>query len=652
MNNLFELKKNRKESVQDFVSNKFREYRERMQDRYRSWLLNLAWVRGFQNTDYSRTEKRFQKVDDKEPWRVRLVSNLMLPQARRILSQLTYIKPVWDVIPATSDEEDIQIAEKSTKVLQDTWQRVGLNKKLIRLLTWQSVCANAFFKVGWDFDLGDEISYSTKELENDTVAKYLEFLGLEVAPDIITEQQGDIYLDVVSPFNITVDESVSVFEDADWVIETQLRTKDFIVSKYGNKFKNLKETEDFDLFVYPYVQNYMEVGSRMPRKGVLVHEFFVRKISKMFPKGLHAVIASDQFIIPPQDNPFDHGELPYSHFVEIYDAASFSGTCITEQIRPNQARYNRLNSSIMENANLMSNLQWMKPKSAGHITFTNRPGGVIEYTGNIPPAPIQPPSMPAFVERFSDRTRSDMQDTASSHDVSEAKNEPGVRSGRGILALQDADDSILTPVLIWMDESLARAGRLALQTIIQFTDGKRHAEIEGEYNEHEIFSYTGVDLVGKSKQGNYWKVRVKTFGRQALSRSGREQIVRTLIELQLLHPAIDKELILHLLGTADLISIYDKNSMDRTRQWKEIKTLVEGGRVQVYPGQNHVVHLENIKKFISSAHWDRLNEQQKQTVIQHWAMHNQQMVAEQLYPQIQAAQFAQSTMGVENAGRR
>ena len=653
MINLFEVKKNKKDTITDFISNRFREHRVHMQDTHRTWMLNLAWVRGFQNVDYNKINKRYETFNQKNPWKVRLISNIMLPIVRRLVAQNSRINPIWEVLAATADEADIQIADKSNKVLQDVWVRQGMAKKIIRLLHWQSTCCSAFLKVGWDNELGDDVTIQKNDIEEDTANELLEFLGIETLPDEVIVPSGDLFIDVVSPFNITVDDSIAVFEDCDWLIESTLKSRDFIVDKFGTKYKNLPESSEQELFLYPFIHNRTEHGAATPRRGVLMHELFVRKTRK-HKEGLHAIVIGNELISSPRNNPFDHMELPYAHFLEIYDPASFWGTCTAEQIRPNQARYNRISSGMMEQFNQMANLQWLNPKQSGIKQFNNRPGAVYNYNHPYVPTQTTPKPMPAYVERLLDRTRSDIQDTASTHDVSEAKNEPGVRSGRAVLALQEADDSILTPTLRWFDDSLARIGRLSLQTIIQNVDQERFIEVSGEFVETEIISFTGETLLGKAKAGNYWKVRVKSFGRQVMSRAAREQMAATLIETGLLDPQVNRDELLHMLGATDILSTIDKHAMDRVRQWKEIQQMIGDSPeenqqenqeiVQVYPGQNHLVHIEMLKKFISSRHWDDIDEDKRTLVINHYNDHMKKQVEEAIFPQA----YVQTLIGDKN----
>ena len=630
---LHEIAKRDKGSVIDFIEGRFKHSRDELVHQIRQWCLNLAWFRGEQNIDFdprSRSWLRNDPDNTNMPWRVRIISNLMMPLVRKSAAKLSYIHPVWDVIPATPDEEDIQIANTSTKILQDVWQQQNMNIQLIRLLFWMLNCSSSFLKVSWDAEAGDELQVMSNELEKDLISKAMEKFGLSELPQEFNVPTGQLGIDVVTPFNITIDNNLENFEDNFFCIESHLRSKDWVIEKFGNKFKNLSETSEVDILRFPSIY---DPGTRKSeRKGVLVHDLYVKKCN-LFKKGLYCCIGGGEILIAPKDNPFSHGQLPYTHFLEIFTPGNVWGTCVSDQVRSNQSRYNRISSGIIENINLNSNLQWLNPEQNKKTIFTNEPGAVLKYQYPYEPKPVQPRAMPAYVERMLDRTRMDMQDTASSHDVSEAKAEPGIRSGKAVLALQDADDSIYGPVLMWFDESLSKAGVLAIQTIAQYASEERTVQITGEYNQVESLTFTGAMLKGKNK-ANYWNVRVKTFGRQAMSRSGRENLARTLIDIGVLNPQMDRDKILHIMGTADLVSMFDQDAAARSCQYEEIQKLMQGQPVQVELLQNHNVHIECIRKFKNGGRYKGLNPQQRQAIDQHVIEHLKMQAQEQLLPQV------------------
>lgn len=638
-----DVKKGKKGSLADFIKEQFRYNRDVMAEIYRGWTVNLAWVRGYQNSNYDYSNKKWYSSSSKpnKPWKPRLQANLMLPVARRSVEQLIKFTNQWDVIPASSDEKDLEISRTSKKILQYYWQFLDMPVVSIRLAFWQSICSSAFARVGWDKDGGDEITVASKDLEDDLVQKLLELQGIGTLPESVTTQSGEVFIDPVPSFNLMFEPGAAILNDAGWSIESQIRTKDWVVETFGAKFKSLQETDNQEFFLYPYIHGQQK--GKIPQRGILIHEFFAKK-SKKHKEGLHTIITDDgTVIISPEDNPFRHKQLPYSHSLEIYDPASFHGTNVVEQIRPQQALYNKINNVIIENVNLMSNVQWLNPNKSVK-TFTNKPGGVIDYKHPLIPTQTQQRPLPAYVERLLERTRLDMQDVASNHDVSEAKAEPGIRSGKAVLALQDADSSIKGPVLLWWDNAMARMGNLLLQTITQFTDEDKIIQIQGEFNQIETVTFNKEMLSGSTPNGNYFKVRVKTFGRQPLTRSARESLASQLIQLQLLNPQQHREELLDILGVGDIVSIFDQSAVDRTRQWNEIQQIVAGEQITVYFGQNHDAHIRAIKKYISSSQWDQLEPDVKQEISSHLANHLEQQAIEAVFQQV----FIQSQLGGQN----
>lgn len=621
---IHEINKNKKDDILSFVSKAYDEGKARMQTYYRQWALQLAWVRGHQNTDIDPVTKKWKRPT-KDSWRSRLISNLMLPVVRRNVSRLVHPNLTWEVLPATPDETDIEIAGVSTKVAQDAWIRTNMLKNLIRIAFWQSTAANAFLKVGWDVELGDDVRIRTRNLEKETLEKFLEFLGLETIPEEVQLRTGEVYVDPISPFNILCDPLASVFEDSDWILETQIRSKDWIIEKFGNKWKDkINESESSEIFIYPYVYN---ENTALPPKGVITQELYIRKTAK-FPNGQYCFIADGQLIDKPRENPFSHGQLPYVHFLEIYDPASLWGTCAAEQIRSDQAQYNKTKSSITDHISQMGKLQWLNPFNS-RAEFTNRPGGIINYKPPYKPEQTTLKPLPSYTERALERTRRDIQDVGSDHNVSHGQNEPGLRSGKAIIALQDADDAVLNATLIWFNDGVAKTGKLVLQTISQFVTEQRVIHVVGEFNEQETLTFMGSDLVGGTS-ADYFQVRVKAAPFQAMSRLARQQQVVQLIELSVLNPANpkDKDVIIGAIGFGDTMSYFDEFAAEKTRQWKEIETMIGGQQVNVIQYEDHETHLKMIRKFIASGKRNKVSPEALQLILKHATDHEEMQALE------------------------
>lgn len=630
MIHLHEVKPSKKGSVEAFIKERFDDNRTRMVDFHREWALTLAWVRGHQNVDFNVKTNTWIRPKT-NPWQTRLISNLLLPMVRNKVARQTAVRPVWDVIPATPDPDDIEIARTSTKIARHKWITLDMTRTLIRTLFWQSTCGNCFMKVGWDKEAGDEIQIPSRDIEDELISQFMALNGIEEAPETINIRQGEEFVDVVPPFNISVDPLVALFEESPYVIESNIRSIDWIVDKFGTKWKDkIGETDSADVLIHPFV--FSETTEKTNRRGVLVHELYIEK-SRQFKNGSYALMADGQFLVTPTKFPFDHGKKPYIHYMEIYDPVSMWGTCVAQQTRGNQARYNRIQSVITDHINLTSKVQWLIPRRAQVTAITNKPGQNIEYSGNIQPSQTKPSNIPMYVENTLERTRRDMQDTSSLHNVSQGQNEPGVRSGRAILALQDTDDSIEGPTFLWLDNAIARTGVLVLKIINQFVAQEQILQLVGEFNELETLTYTGAMLQGKNS-GDYFDVRVKTLGRQSMSRATREAQVTGFIEIGLLDPIRDRDTIFAMLGDADTMTIVDEEAIDRTRQWNEIQRMLQGEQVQVLIGENHGVHLTTIKKFMASSKRDKASPESLQMIQEHVVQHMNMQAGELVQQQL------------------
>ncbi len=640
--NLLEITKTKEDTVLDFVNKAYKDHGLYMTDLHREWALTLAWTRGHQNVNYDPLKRQWVRREKNE-WQSRLISNLLLPIVRSKVARSTFTQCPWEVIPATPDQEDIDLAKTATSVAEDIWIKNDLTTLLVHALTWRSIVGNAYIKVGFDPKAGEEVEILKEDVDEAVLAEYLAEVGIITEQKTIKVRKGKIFHKVIPAFNIAFDPLVSQFSESDWCIETNIRSKDWIVQNFGMKWKDkISETTGAEVLIHPLTFTVDTHQNLAKKAGVITHELFIRKCP-MFKKGLYAFIADGKFMVKPKNLPFNHGKKPYIHIIEIYDPISALGTSSAIQTRPNQARYNKILSTITDHINLTSRVQWLIPRSARVTSITNRPGENIKFTGVNPPQQTKPQSIPMYVENTLERTRRDMQDTSSHHNVSQGQNEPGVRSGRQTLALQDADESIEGPSNILLLERLKELGVLTLETLNQFVTEEEIIETVGEFNELKSVTYTGEMLKGKNK-GNYFKIRMKTFGQQILSRAAREQQVERFIGMGLLDPRADRSLILGMLGSADTEIIYDQESVDRTRQWREItERMAKGEDVQVVYGENHKTHKETIKRFMASSNRDKYEPEVIQKVQNHYMQHMAMEVAE-------VAQEIKIMQGAFNAG--
>jgi hypothetical protein len=552
-----------------------------LQSFFRECYVNILWSAiGRQDIFYDRYSRSL--VDTRPPaWKVKIISNLLFPQLRRTIAKLAK-QPIWDVLPATTEQEDINVANISKNILTHYWFYLKMPSKFITYLTWLVTTGNAFMKIGWDAQAGETLELNPEE------RAILQNVSGKRPPKKI--QLGDPFIEVVSLFSLIWDKGLPL-DEAENTVHIKLRTPEYIYRRYKKKVNPSKSSRinyDFKLFD---IHKGTEFGSDDTCKVIILEYMSKEKM---------AVICDGEVLVKG-DNPY--GELPYVHTKEVPLPGNEYGTSSVAQNRPNQAQYNAIRSRIIQHSVLMGNPKRLVPRGARvkEGVFTDQSGEIIEYNHPFKPENETPPALPAYIERILQTCKEDMRDVGSFHEVSQAQGEPGLRSGKAVLALQDADDLIQTVPLQMIDESLRAVGAKLLRILHKFVTEERLIRITGSNRELQVYSFTGESLQGKSVNqpgANYFDVRVATFSAYPLTRVGMEERMAFMIELGLLDPQRDRKKILSILSNSDLGAELDESQPDATQAAEENYSMIKGQPVPAFSIEDHETHIDIHKSFL------------------------------------------------------
>lgn len=603
----------------------------------RNWYQQVLWYLGLQNHVY---HHNVLKEPPKPPWRKRLVSNQLLAITQTLVSKIYKSPPNWDVLPSTTDQVDIQTSYVAQQLLRHNWYNMDCDEKTIEVLNWMSVCGNGFWQHVWDPNKGHPLVIPTEG-------------GLELDEEELYVGETDIY--VVPPFEMLIDPRAHKLRDASWAMRSYIADIDELQELYPNADIKSSRTSNFGNYI-PFMEYIKNVSGNRTSDSVagtvftdktnttLVHQLWIkpRNAAKgSLRKGQLIVLVNDK-IVQQQDFPYVHGELPFAHFYEIPVPGRLWGTCTLEQLMPLQADYNRTISQLLENRDLMSRPKWLVPHGArlGENSLTSEPGEIVEHTMGFEPKPFVPPPMPAYVERLSDRHKQDMEFISGIHEVSRAEAPGQIRSGRGVLALIEQDDSKINYLIQHVHQQFERIGRQNLAVSAQYIRETRMGKIVGDNDELLLFEYDGQSLLG-NRSGlpgvSTFDVRVKTIAGMPNSRAAGQQLIDMMLERGLLNPAQsekDKRLALKMLQVGDISNSIDQSRMHRSRQLQEIQQMTRGEYVQPRQFNDHKVHLEVLDEFRNSARYDILPNEIKALLDQHAYEHKQLMAQLAIEPQI------------------
>jgi hypothetical protein len=595
-----------------------------LEDHHREMYMNVLWaVIGRQDIVYYRPTKSLMEYKPPK-WKTHVISNFLFPQVRRNVAKLAR-KPIWDVIPWTSDQDDIDVANLSTQLLRYYWHLLGMDVKFIEFLFWLATTGNAHLKVGWDPDRGDAINLSDEERA--IIARVTD--RKRIPKSIKT---GEIFCEVCSPFSVFWEPGVAL-KDSSWMLHVKLRSPDYIWKRWKKEIKPQQHVtgRQYDYHLMNMAESAINFSASTDK--VLTYEFWTPERVILF--------AGDEVLAKAKNK---YGDYPMIHTREVPIPGSEHGTGPVRQNRPNQALYNMVRGVVVDHAKSMLAQKWLVPHGSGITdgSLTSKAGEVVRYHHPFVPSVVAPKPLPNFVNQLTHECKVDMMTTGSANPVSQARGEPNLRSGKAVLALQDADDLVLGPVSQMVDSSLADIGHKILRLIADNVTEDRMARLAGDDRSIEIVKFNGSDLV-KGTSGGKYDVRVAAWSSYPLSRQGIEERLDWMLERGVLNPQTDRNMILHMVGSGDVQSVFGPAQQLKTLYHRKCVRLEAGERVPVYPMDDHKIALEELDNYFRPKMED-LSDEAFQAVMEYREGHEKY---------IQQAQQQQMMMmeRAKNAGR-
>jgi hypothetical protein len=449
------------------LDTRFSESQEARYPTEMQWRLNLAWLIGRQYTTVQRGSWRLEEVQA-PPWRVRYVSNRILPTWRMYLGRLAKSRPLPEVIPATGEEKDMLSAKVADKLLKYIWTKEKLDKrKAVELYSWMLSCGSAFLIVWWDHDAGDLIE----------LPEAVESEELLANPEKAIQRMGDIRVDVVPPFEIYPDPQARNWDEVRYIFHVKALPVDVLREMFPEHREKIHPEGGLEatwgwyndpLFTAPsIVQPYI----RPLKDAARLIEYYERP-SKKFPRGRHAIaVGMNNWIIREDKLPYDHLDIPIIKFDFIPIPSRFWGMSLIEQLIPIQKNLNLTKSMLIENKIALTRPKVLIPTTAGISpdAFTTEAGEKVYYNPfGGRPEPWVPPPIPGYVLSELQTIEHDFMEVSSLHWVSRGMNPPGVRTAAGIAILQEADETPLGPILIWNEQSWIDTAHQVIELARQF----------------------------------------------------------------------------------------------------------------------------------------------------------------------------------------
>ena len=630
----------------------------------RQWKLNLAFYKGKQYVFYNRKSRRIESLPtdegDKPRYRVRIVSNQIAPNTQSLLSRLVKSKPQFFATPGQASYEAQKATEVAENLLDYWWDSLSLTEKREEAMMWSIICGNGFWKITWDDKSGPGMKVMMSPDGQPIVDKMIEHYfrqnleGIGVDPTEFEQRvyQGEIRVDVLSPFDVLLDDSAQVFEDCKYAFCVHPMTPEEIQERYGVKLKAnaVNKYPDESL---PGVFGNLDAKTE-ENVRVVYYGYFLP--GEKYPDGRFVVFTKDPSVIlydAPWPYPFD--KLPLVKFPGLRIPGQLWDTSVVEQAIPLQKELNRTLSQMIEYKNLTLKPQMLAPVGSLRQRITDEPGAIFEYNpvaGKVPEA-IPLPGLPAYVFEHLQDLGARLKDIFSLNEIMEGSVPPNVEAGVAIDLLQEAATDRIAPQIMLMEKSLERCGNLMLQLAQQYYTEPRTMIITGSGSKPKVERFESADLIkGVS-------IKVEAGSGLPRTRAGRQARVMQLLQLGILSPTKAYKY----MDMADFKGLQMQYEADEEQAMREHDKLLDGGIVneqaakqaneqlmmsimqggdvdpmmlqqsveaglQPLTFENKAVHLEVHSQFMKSAEFEALPAMVKDQFYKHFEFTQQALQAE------------------------
>jgi hypothetical protein len=559
--------------------------------------------------------------------RITIVDNRIAGVVRTEVAKMTKSRPVFTAVPNSPDTEDLNAAELADQLMIYAWEHLKLLPLATKALLWSRITGAGFIKCYWDSSIGDRTTVlvdSTGKIVTDPQtgkplpARLAQTLAGTTAK---TVAQGDIRVEVRSPFQMFPDPLADSFEEVEWTIEESVKSMEYVQRRYNVMLKpdaaanpGLVEAR-MGMTYTPGAAGY---------KGVRVREYW-RKPCDKHPDGFRAVWAQGQILFK-DDKP--HDPMPYVMLSGIQIPGRLWPTSVAELLRGPQTELNKVKSQIAENRNRIGNPTILASKQAvqdpeNFNRTISQPGAAYFFddigSPNAVPTYMKPPEMPAYVLQEIQNIEESIQEISGQHDVSSAQVPPGVTAASAIQLLQEADDTRLGPAMFDYEHQLGTMGQKVLKLIAEFYTDQRTIRLAGDNGAWQIFDFQGGMLKGNTT------VKVQAGSALPQSKAAKQAMAQDLLNflVQSGNAPKGRELAQFLqawdIGGADkLIADYTR---DETQVNRENVELMQGAQLQINPQDDDQAHIDGHTDYQKTPHYFALPPQIQRIFEAHVQLH-------------------------------
>lgn len=558
-----------------------------------TWMQNCAYTVGFNGLYFNAVTRSYQPINRTGGGLRRNRSNVnkILPTLQNRLSRLCKSQPKYDVRPNDNTQEAKDNARFKLDVLTSMWDNLRLPQKRIPLFMWVQECSHGYLGVFWDDSLGN--------LVQDPLS------GEEIF-------EGDIRVEVVSPFEVFPDPQARDMESAQYFIRAKVRPLMYFVNHYGEKGKEVKE-EDVWLLSAQYENRIATMNNRGPSgaqqsmKNCAIEMTYYEKRSKLHPRGRMIVVANG---VKLHDGELPCGRIPLVKFDDIPVAGKFYPEAVTTHLIAMQDRYNEITrrKDDIVKKHLAGKLISPRGNNLSKEAITDESGEVVQYdvVPQAPdggrPMPMPMPTIPNFAFTEQDKIDGEFNEVSGISEVSKGSLPSASIPAIGMQLLVEQDDTRIGIMTEQHELAWAEVGTLILDYIQKYYKTPRKLKFAGKN------SYVIEDIVGEKLEGDNDVIVVRGSTVPGSKTLRRQDILNAYNQGLLGDPADPKvrQNVLAQLEYGDVAEIYLDYSLDMKKIKREIEFIEQGIPPEIHEADNHVLAYQELNRYRKSEKFDQM----------------------------------------------
>lgn len=459
------------------------------------WLLNANFLYGHQYCDINVHTGEIETIEPLFDYSERGVFNRIAPLIETRLANIRTVKYAMTVNPRTSEIEDWEKADISSKLLRYTQSHTNFNSKLSDIaIPWAELTGTSFILSWWDTSKGNEVA-RIEHVEVDENG--------EETRTTETIYQGDLNYGVLSSYEVFPESLYKQeIEDQHDIIIEQIMTVEEIYDRYNIKVDG-RQCQTYVLSPIAAAGGLGQENSvfGLSRQTVenseTVITYFERK-SRAFPEGRTIIIIGDELIYY---GPMPYEQIPLVAIKSKIVVGQFYGKSVIQDLIPLQRAYNAVCNKILEHVqNIASNAITVEQGSLididEYIENGIPPNAILEYQKDSkPPQPLQRAPLDQSTLSQYQSLKNDMEYVAGISQLMVYGDTPsGVDSGVAIENLRQIDSTRLSLTTENIRASVKKVAILWLKIYKEHMTGYRVCQIAGSNDVGGVLTWCSDDI--------------------------------------------------------------------------------------------------------------------------------------------------------------